>query len=247
MFKKILLMLVIVGGLILILSEKEKNPIADPVLVDEIITQEPSSVKLCFYKETPAVLNPDLLDTASLRMNLSGTNITGEFKNFPAQTDSNFGTFEGSVTPVIPEMMARIADVWWESHSEGMVTTRELRIIFGEGTARVGFGEIVDRGDGVYVYTDKENINTWPELSDVDCADIDDREIVAEYIKANIVSLVPEEPVLGGTFYALGVRVNPREKTGVFNYEDGHIMGTASFSYTRNGQEVLITNIQKID
>lgn len=245
MFKNILLMLLIAGGLILILSSNEKPPATDPILVIETPTS--SSVSLCFYKETPASLDPAFLDTASLRMNLSGENVTGKFKNFPAQTDSNFGTFEGTVTPVIPEMMARIADVWWNSESEGMITKRELRIIFGEGTARVGFGEIVDRGDGVYVYTDKENIETWPELFDVDCSDLDDREIVSDHIRKNIVSLVPEEPVLGGTFYALRVDVNPSLKTGFFSYEDGHIMGEARFSYERNGENVIITNIEKID
>jgi hypothetical protein len=247
MFKNILLMILVAGALTLILSGGEKEPVIDPVIIPEEIVETPPVISLCFYKETPAEFDSSLFDTASLRMNLSGGNVTGEFKNFPAQTDSNFGAFEGTVTPVIPEMMARIADVWWNSQSEGMTTKRELRIIFGEGTASVGFGELSDRGDGVYVYTDKENIETWVELTDVACSDLGDREIVADYIRKNIVSLVPEEPVLGGTFYALKVSLNPSLKTGVFNYEDGHIMGSASFSYERNGENVTITNIEKVN
>ncbi|MDQ5883233.1 MAG: hypothetical protein QG654_145, partial [Patescibacteria group bacterium] len=72
-------------------------------------------------------------------------------------------------------------------------------------------------------------------------------EIVAKYVRENIVFLAPEDAVLGGTFYALGVKLDPFLKTGVFSYEDGHIMGSASFSYTRNGQEVLISDIKKIN
>ena len=246
MFKNILLMILVAGGLTLILSSKEKEPVADPIIPVEVV-ETPSVISLCFYKETPAERDSSLLDTASLRMDLSGGNVTGEFKNFPAQTDSNFGEFEGAVTPVIPEMMARIADVWWKSESEGMITERELRIIFGEGTASVGFGELKDRGDGVFVYTDKENISVWQELTDVACSDLDDREIVADYIRTNIVSLVPEQPVLGGTFYALKVTLNPSLKTGVFTYEDGHMMGQASFYYERKGENVTITNIEKIN
>jgi len=244
MFKNILLMILVVGGLTLVFSSFEKK-----IEENKVVVKEPTipvkEISLCFYKETPILSNPELFDTASLRMNLQGGKVDGEFKNFPAQTDSNFGSFEGTVSAVIPEMMARIADVWWESTSEGMTVKRELRIIFGEGNADVGFGEIEDRGDGVFVYKDKENIETWQTLTDVACSDLDDREIVSNYIRENILSLVPEEPVLGGTFYALGVRLIPREKTGVFNYEDGHILGSASFSYERNGQEVIITNIQK--
>ncbi|MEZ4114591.1 MAG: hypothetical protein R3B65_04170, partial [Candidatus Paceibacterota bacterium] len=185
-------------------------------------------------------------DTASLRMNLQGENVSGEFKNLPAQTDSNFGPFTGKVGPVVPEMIARIADVWWESTSEGTTTKRELRIIFGEGIANVGFGELEDRGDGFYVYKDKENIEFWQELKDVDCADLDDREIVAKYIRENISLLVPEKAVLGGSFYALKIRLIPNQKTGTFGYEDGHISGSASFSYERDGENVYLTNIEKI-
>lgn len=247
MFKDILLMILIVGIAILIFSAIDKNTPEEPVISQEIPEQNiPKGIELCFYKETPTA-NPEYFDTAWLRMNLVGGSVTGEFRNLPAQTDSNFGLFEGTVTPVIPEMMARIADVWWNSESEGMKTKRELRIIFGEGTARVGFGDLQDRGDGVYVYTDKENIQTWQELTDVDCADLDDREIVAKYIRENIISLVPEEPVLGGTFYVLGIRLDPRIKTGMMEYEDGHIMGSASFDYTRNGENVTITNIEKLN
>lgn len=238
-------MILVVGGLTLVFSSFEKK-----IEENKVIVKEPVPVKeisLCFYKEVPATLDSELFDTASLHMDLRGDKVKGEFKNFPALTDSNFGPFEGNVSSVIPEMMARIADVWWESTAEGTTTKRELRIIFGEGNADVGFGEIEDRGDGVFVYKDKENIETWKTLTDVDCSDLDDREIVSNYIRENIISLVPEEPVLGGTFYALGVRLIPENKTGVFKYEDGHIAGSASFSYERNGQEVSITNIQKIN
>ncbi len=247
MFKDILLMILIVGIAILIFSAIDKNTPEEPIISDQIPEQTvPKGIELCFYKETPTV-NGEYFDTAWLRIDLQGPKVTGEFINLPVQTDSNFGKFEGTVGPVVPEMMARIADVLWDSESEGMKTKRELRIIFGEGTARVGFGDLQDRGDGVYVYTDKENIETWQELTDVDCADLDDREIVAKYIRENIVSLVPEEPVLGGTFYALGIRLDPRTKTGTMEYEDGHIAGSASFSYTREGNNVSITNVQKVN
>lgn len=247
MFKNILLMILISGIVILIFSAVDKSVPEEPVISQEIPEPNvPKGIELCFYKETLAA-SGEYFDTAWLRMDLQGAKVIGEFRNLPAQTDSNFGKFEGTVGSVVPEMMARIADVWWDSESEGMKTKRELRIIFGEGTARVGFGDLQDRGDGVYIYTDKENIDTWQELIDVDCADLDDREIVAKYIRENIVSLVPEEPVLGGTFYALGIRLEPRTKTGKMEYEDGHIMGSASFYYTRNGNQVTITNIEKIN
>ncbi len=240
-------MILVAGIATLVFSgvqEKTAPPEREFTEVNPIPT--PKIVELCFYTETPT-MDSNYVDAAWLRMNLQGGVVTGEFYNIPAQKDRNVGTFEGTVTPVIPEMMVRIADVWWDAMSEGMITKQELRIMFGEGTASVGYGTLVDRGDGVYVYSDKENMTYWQQLSDVVCSDIDDRKLVPEYIRANITSLVPEEPVLGGTFYAFAIRIDPATKTGTMKYEDGHIAGEASFSYTRNGNDVALTNIQKID
>jgi hypothetical protein len=69
-------------------------------------------------------------------------------------------------------MMARTADVWWDSMAEGMSVREQLQIIFGEGNAQVGFGEMVDIGDGVYLYKDLKNLTYGEYMTDVDCTQI---------------------------------------------------------------------------
>lgn len=236
--KKIIIFLVITALFILYFIFA-KDPAEEPVA-----TPETNSINLCFYKEevTPSGFS----DEAWLRMNLLGEEVSGEFYNLPAEKDSKVGSFEGSVGAVDPYAMARTADVWWEAEAEGFVVTEQLKIVFGEGTASIGFGEMVDRGDGVYVYKDESNITYWQELYDVSCDDLAERLLVEDYIRDNIGILVTEEPVLGGSWYFVSMTLDPFEKTGQVVYEDGHIQGTTDFRYERNGEEVKIISIEEV-
>ena len=64
-----------------------------------------------------------------------------------------------------------------------------------------------------------------------------DKIIVEQYIRDNVKIIVPEKPVLGGSWYITSVNINPSLKTGTMTYEDGHIQGNKSFSYIRNIDE----------
>ena len=68
---------------------------------------------------------------------------------------------------------------------------------------------------------------------------------VEKYIRENIKILAPEEPVLGGTWYVTMVEINKESKTGTMSYEDGHIAGSARFSYHFEMDRVIIENIIK--
>lgn len=135
-----------------------------------VTTPTPKSIKLCFYKE--AKTNRGLYDVSWLSMNLTGDKVTGEFQTLPAEKDKKVGTFEGDVGPVDKVAMARTADVWWNSMAEGMQTKEQLKIVFGEGNAQAAFGEMVDRGDGVYIYKDESKLTYGESMTDVDCNDI---------------------------------------------------------------------------
>lgn len=55
---------------------------------------------------------------------------------------------------------------------------------------------------------------------------------VENYLKANISTLSPVKPVLGGAWYVVTVDTNTSTKTGKVTYEDGHIQEKKSFKYT---------------
>lgn len=74
----------------------------------------------------------------------------------------------------------------------------------------------------------------------------DDQTLVEAYIRANIKTLAPEQPVLGGSWYVVSVTLNQEQKSGVVIYEDGHIQGKASFSYKIQGESVVVENIKKV-
>lgn len=134
----------------------------------EVIAPVIESIDICYVWSTPAG------DNASLRMNFSGpngTNVSGSFNFLPKEKDSKTGTFVGTAGPVDSQTMSRKAIVVWQVSAEGMTTSEELYIIFGEGMAGAGFGEMKDRGDGTYVYANPDALSYEPTLNQVDCAD----------------------------------------------------------------------------
>ncbi|MFA6324833.1 MAG: hypothetical protein WCX46_01240 [Candidatus Paceibacterota bacterium] len=182
-------------------------------------------------------------DRAWLKMSIVDDKITGEYQNLPAQKDKKIGKFRGLVGPMDPKISGRIADVWWDSLAEGMKVKEQLNIEFGEGSAVALFGEMVDRGDGVYIYKNVTKLTPGFQMSQTDCETLNDRIIVEKYIRDNIKMIVPEKPVLGGSWYITSININSFEKTGTMEYEDGHIMGNKNFSYIINGNEVKINLI----
>ncbi len=173
-------------------------------------------------------------DRYTLRMSIDNENdtVTGELNFLPAEKDSKVGLFEGTVSEVDKTMMARTVSAWWGAMAEGTTNKEELSIIFGEGTASIGMGEMEDRGDGVYVYKNKESINfTGLTLSDISCIDLTERESVGDYLRANLSALSAVQPVLGGSWYMTSYSIDTSTNTGSVMYEDGHIQEDANFSY----------------
>jgi len=231
----VILIVIILGVVLFITKNKKKDVVVSP--------KEPVAMCYQYSKQTPF----GYFDRAWLKMSILGDKVTGEYQNLPAEKDSKVGTFAGNVGPMDPEISGRIADVWWDSFAEGMRVTEQLNIEFGEGSAIALFGEMIDRGDGVYVYKDATNLTPGFQMSQIDCETLDDKIIVEKYIRENIKTIAPEKSVLGGSWYVTLVNINPLTKTGTIEYEDGHIQGKASFSYVHNGEEVLINSVQRIN
>ncbi|MCX6757693.1 MAG: hypothetical protein NTZ44_02310 [Candidatus Nomurabacteria bacterium] len=172
--KKILIVSVfivaILGLGLLIKTQKAAAPLVvqdNPVVVD---TQVKQPIQLCFLQKTKTTNG--LYNIAWLKMNLMNEKVDGEFNYIPAEKDKKVGAFEGIVGPVNKITMSRTADVWWSSLAEGMQNKEQLRINFGEGNAYAGFGEMVDHGDGTYVYKDISKIVYGPLMTDVDCSNL---------------------------------------------------------------------------
>lgn len=198
-------------------------------------------VALCYQYSKPA--SRGYADRAFLELNIMGDGVTGEYRNLPAEKDSKVGTFVGTVSPMDPNISARTANVWWNSTAEGMNVTEQLNIQFGEGSAVALFGEMTDRGDGTYVYKDLTHLTPGFQMSQIDCDQLQEAKTVERYIRDNIKNIVSEKPVVGGSWYATTVYVNSATKTGMMNYEDGHIQGVAPFVYSVDGTKITITPI----
>lgn len=227
-----ILLVIVVVGIVYLVPKKE---VIAPVVTDT------KPVELCFAKiGTPN--ERGFYDKFTLRMLLDGEKVTGEMKFLPGEKDSKVGKFEGTVSAVDKTMMARTADVWWNTFGEGMNVMEEQRIIFGEGVANIGFGGTADRGDGVYAYTDSPQIYYTLSLNDIACPDLNERENVESYLKINITTLSPVKAVLGGTWYVVSMTLDLEKNSGTVTYEDGHIQEKKNFIYTTNDKRE-VTNM----
>ena len=236
-FRKILFLIIIATAIVLLIIQETKkiktvyiNPNQDNVEIENKV------VDLCFA-EFGEPNERGLSDRYTLRMSIDNEKdtVAGELNFFPAEKDSKFGKFDGTVTEVDKIAMARTVNAWWSAQAEGMENKEELKIIFGEGTASVGFGEMVDNGDGVYVYKDPENIFYTLELNDVSCGELGERASVESYIRENISTLSPVDAVLGGTWYVVSIWIDSTNKSGSVVYEDGHIQEIRDFTYELSG------------
>ncbi len=171
--KKILIVvfavLLVIGAFFLINNKK----MSSPVVVTPPVVEEVKPVELCFMQKGKTN-EQGFFDKFTLKMLIDNKEgkVLGELNLLPAEKDKKIGKFEGTVSAVDKVMMARTVDATWDTLAEGMNTKEQLKFIFGEGTASIGFGEMVDRGDGVYVYKDQSKILYNLQLTDVACAEI---------------------------------------------------------------------------
>jgi hypothetical protein len=227
MFKKIFILffiaLLIFSGYFFFKKQKE-------ILTDVSKNIQELEIKsLCYLHSVKT--SRGFFDEAWLKLNLIGEKVSGEYRNLPAEKDSKIGNFSGTVSALNQESMSRTADVMWNSLAEGMNVTEELLIDFVDGSASVGFGEMIDRGDGVYVYKDKSKMTYRTDLNQIACEDLEEKLIVEKYVRDNIKTIATDNAVLGGSWYVLNVHVVPSVNSGEVLYEDGHIQSSASFKY----------------
>lgn len=190
-------------------------------------------VELCFAKFGEKDEN-GFYDRYTLYTKIDNKNglVSGELKMIPKEKDSKTGPFSGTITQVDDYSMARTIDAIWDASAEGMTVKEELRIVFGEGMANIGTGEMVEGESGVYVYKNKDALFYGePSLVDIYCADLKEIYGVESLLKENINTLSAKKPVLGGMWYVVNYDVNTTTKTGSVLYEDGHIQERANFSY----------------
>ncbi len=144
--------------------------VASAVYIQQNKKREISEIEIPVYKITLCFTrNTEDGGKANIVMNIAGDKVTGTFDWAPAERDRKSGPFDGTISPVDKFIMGRTLDVWWNATAEGKTATEQLKIIMGEGNAAPAFGEMKDRGDGVFVYAHPEKLVFEPNLTDVDC------------------------------------------------------------------------------
>ncbi len=243
-----LIILIIIVVFLVIISIKPKETIAPITPNDPVVNNNNKIINLCYYRGEKTTSG--FYEVAWLKINTNGSEnnkVVGEFQNLPEST-SKVGKFEGTVGPLDQKTMARQAIVWWNSRDEGVEAKEELAIQFGDGSATVGFGKMINRGDGVYVYKDKANLYYIKAMSQIDCQSLDEKLFAERYIRDNIKTIATNQPVLGGSWYVISVSVNPTTHTAEVIYEDGHIQSKANIIYTyqKTPETITVTKFEVI-
>ena len=243
-FKQIIIIFCIIvvfaTAILFTVSPKKEKPVVNNE--SDVVQAKP--ISLCYYDS--ASQDGKIYDKSWIKLDITGDKVSGEYDIVPAQKDTKIGKFEGTVGPVDQKNMSRRADLWWDTFAEGQNVKEELVVEFGDGSAATGAGEMIDRGDGVYVYKDKNNLSYPSSLSQIDCDTLREKIVVEKYVSDNIQTLTTDKPVLGGSWYILSAVANPSAGTGITTYEDGHIQRTADFIYTydKSSQAVSLTSFK---
>jgi hypothetical protein len=240
-FYLLLAILLVLTFVYIVQTKRSSIIIEDPA--EEVIVKEP--ISLCFVKFGEKQVS-GFYDKFTLRMSLDNENKTvkGYLKILPAEKDGAVGSYEGSVSDVDPYAMARTIDAVWTREGEGLTEKSQLRIIFGEGTANIGFGAMKENPDGSYSYEDLEKVNYSLALNDYSCIDLEEREQVEEILWKNINELSPVSPVLGGKFYVVSMDLDLVSNSGLVVYEDGHIQEKRDFTYEVVDNKVINLKIK---
>jgi hypothetical protein len=82
-------------------------------------------------------------DTASLQMQVKGTQVTGSINNDLDGKDRNDGTFEGEI------MNDRLTG-WYLFRSEGLMSVRQIAFRIGNGYLWPANGEVIVRNDSTF-------------------------------------------------------------------------------------------------
>ncbi len=239
-FILILLILLLSSLVLFTILSNNKNQIIttdnDKIITENNDNDEP--IAYCYYQGKKTDRN--FYDNFWMKIYIRDNNITGEYQSRPAEKDSKIGEFSGIILDQQDNPNSKTANVWWDSFAEGMNVTEELLISFDDKQSKILMGDMEDRGDGVYVYVDKSIIRYQLEMDNVPCDWLNEKLVVEQYVYDNISSLAVNKPVLGGTWHALSVFVNPTDKVGEVMYEDGHIQSIASFLYNYDALSNII-------
>lgn len=234
-FKTLGAIIVVIIVVILVIISVRKSPSTTQVA-------DTGVKNLCFYSENR--VNAGYADIAWLRVMIDGEKVSGELRNLPAEKDSKVGLFDGTLSSNADGTQK--IDAIWQTRAEGMETPEQLFVKLSADKAEVAYGEMVDRGDGTYIYKTPDAIGYWQSIPAVDCSDLNDRVVVEKYVRDNIRSISPIKAEMGGNWYVVNVTVDPKAKSGTVTYEDGHVQKKSTFSYSVSGDQVSITNFNAI-
>lgn len=220
----IVIILIIIGGVWFLNSNyKDQKSITPPQNSNDLIYR-------CFYRSTQ---NEDgFYNIAYLKSSILEDKIRGDFYHLPAETDSKVGSFEGEISKKDDGELS--SKVWWNSFAEGMSIKEELVIKLKENTATVGFGEMKDRGDGVYIYKNPLDLYYIENMPEIDCGILEEKLLVEEYLRKNINQITTNNEVAGENWHVISVLINPSTQKGELTYENENIQSRANISYSYN-------------
>ncbi|KKT81977.1 MAG: hypothetical protein A2V96_00440 [Candidatus Yonathbacteria bacterium RBG_16_43_6] len=162
----IVILLLIVLAWLFVTNKIGKEKITPPdTSLNTDVPSKTTNEQLCY------IWNTEAGDRAKLSIDVRENKATGDFYWLLAKNEPKTGIFIGTVSPIDTKTMKQTIVALWDSKKGTKTRKEEIVIIFGKGIANVGFGEMKDRGDGVYEYTNPEKLSFEPNLQQTDCND----------------------------------------------------------------------------
>lgn len=172
---RILLLLIAVLIVIMLVNYKPSNT-QNPNQED--ITQtndEEALIERCYAQKESQEIDEDttLYGFSFLRATINGTDVEGDYENYPAEKDAMYGDFTGNVN-IDPNSGAYLLTTMYSYSAEGMENTEEKYFILNTDQAYVGYGEMLEQTDGVYMYNDPTMVDFSFTIPMVSCEKYDE-------------------------------------------------------------------------
>src|SRR5690606_23769906 len=108
-----------------------------------------------------------------LRANINGMEVEGTYENYPAEKDAMYGSFMGEVN-VDTNSGAYLLTTLYSYSAEGMENTEEKYFILNTDQAYVGYGEMSEQDNGLYMYSDPTMVDFTYTIPMVSCEKYDE-------------------------------------------------------------------------
>ena len=173
---RILLLLIAVLIVVMVVNSTSSTSTPETTVDNQIETNDLTSqtIERCYAHKDLQEIDEEttLYGFSFLRATINGMQVEGSYENYPAEKDAMYGSFMGEVN-VDANSGAYLLTTLYAYSAEGMENTEEKYFILNTDQAYVGYGQMSQNDNGLYMYEDPTMVDFTYTIPMVSCEKYD--------------------------------------------------------------------------